>query len=671
MAKRYKPQVNESVIPEFGTRLPTNYPIAVYYRQSTDAQIGNISTTIQTVDMVSYLIQCGWTDDKIIMIDMDAGISGTTKIDERPGMSKLFGLITEGKIGAVACQDEDRLFRDVTQIQVNIFIEACKTSRVFVITPTMVYDFAHEYSGSFYIRQFRFKCEMAADYLNTVIKGKLQKAKRHLLMEGRWAGAGVPPGYMVDMRKSLPDGSENPNWRRYVPFEPYAAVIQQYFRMFLSNSGNLRATVREIHEQGPFYPDPAICLPPKGFKTNYKIYSYKNGYCPGREGLFCILTNAAYIGHWAFKSAVIRQNNHEPIITTDIFTRAFNYLSETSLDGKNNPHFSPMKQNLRPSLDKERPMERPLCAGMLVSKHNGKWKTVGTNWVGSSQHYAYVLWADSPDDDYIWGKAAKYVDDAVLAIVGEKLRNTFDADEWEKSTKSFSKDYKRIMKQLRSQLAPLERVMDNLLISLDTLTNVDMIQAAERRYEHAKVEYDRLSKEIQKTDNELIKLETLNDLRDEYSPAIENMQNMTRDEIRIILRAFIIHIEASPVENHGLHLVIKWKDRSVDEILLPRQATTGICWLSWETERLLELIESNASQIEIAKEFPTRKWTMIRDKVSRISGCGSLKPKPKPIKDQETYMDYLTRTGHDSLGELSSEDGFSTNCPNSAPASWK
>jgi hypothetical protein len=45
---------------------------------------------------------------------MDAGISGTTKIDERPGMSKLFALINQKAIGAVACQDEDRLFRDVT-----------------------------------------------------------------------------------------------------------------------------------------------------------------------------------------------------------------------------------------------------------------------------------------------------------------------------------------------------------------------------------------------------------------------------------------------------------------------------------------------------------------------------------------------------------------------------
>src|SRR5438105_4927841 len=130
MSKRfYKPQPSEPVVADYSATLPTQHPIAVYYRQSTDAQIGNISTTLQTVDMVEYLKLRGWSENQVVMIDMDGGISGTTKIDERPGMKALFELITEGKIRAVACQDEDRLFRDVTQIQVNIFIEACKQSQ--------------------------------------------------------------------------------------------------------------------------------------------------------------------------------------------------------------------------------------------------------------------------------------------------------------------------------------------------------------------------------------------------------------------------------------------------------------------------------------------------------------------------------------------------------------
>jgi hypothetical protein len=62
--------------------LPLGRPVAVYYRQSTDAQIGNISTTLQTVDMVEHLIKYGWLREQILMIDMDGGVSGTKKIKE-------------------------------------------------------------------------------------------------------------------------------------------------------------------------------------------------------------------------------------------------------------------------------------------------------------------------------------------------------------------------------------------------------------------------------------------------------------------------------------------------------------------------------------------------------------------------------------------------------------
>jgi DNA invertase Pin-like site-specific DNA recombinase len=207
--RRYQQPNSDNSTPELPGTLPIHQPVAVYYRQSTDAQIGNISTTIQTVDMVEYLKQRGWAESDILMIDMDAGVSGTKKIDERQGMRRLFELITTRQIGAVACQDEDRLFRDVTQIQVNIFIEACRASNVCVITPSVVYDFAHKDMGTFHARQFRFKSEMAAEYIQSYIRGRLHRARERLMMEGRWAGGSVPPGFMIDMRKELPNGSKN------------------------------------------------------------------------------------------------------------------------------------------------------------------------------------------------------------------------------------------------------------------------------------------------------------------------------------------------------------------------------------------------------------------------------------------------------------------------------
>lgn len=106
--------------------LPVDSPVSVYYRQSSEAQIGNISTTLQTVNMVEHLERLGWSREHIIMVDMDAGISGMKRIDERPGMRQIMSMIERQLVRAVAAQDVDRFFRDVTQIETNKFIDACR-----------------------------------------------------------------------------------------------------------------------------------------------------------------------------------------------------------------------------------------------------------------------------------------------------------------------------------------------------------------------------------------------------------------------------------------------------------------------------------------------------------------------------------------------------------------
>jgi hypothetical protein len=53
--RKYQPQNHRHKQLASDAALPIHLPIAIYYRQSTEAQIGNISTTLQTVDMVKYL----------------------------------------------------------------------------------------------------------------------------------------------------------------------------------------------------------------------------------------------------------------------------------------------------------------------------------------------------------------------------------------------------------------------------------------------------------------------------------------------------------------------------------------------------------------------------------------------------------------------------------------
>jgi DNA invertase Pin-like site-specific DNA recombinase len=367
MMQRYQEFVDPFGTPTFDRPLPIHLPIINYYRQSTIVQVGNLSTHIQTVDMVERLQHLGWRRDQIIMIDQDAGVSGTKAIDERPGMSEAFSLIVEGKVGAVACQDEDRLFRDLTAIQYNIFLDACQKRDVWVLTPNMFYDFNHPQMGQLYVMLFRQKCEMAAEYITSFIKGRLNRARLTRMLQGRWGGGNTAPGYMVDDRKTLPNGTPNDMWRRYVPFAPAADVVLEWFRLFVERyAGNVHATREYILKYGPrLRLDYDV---PEGYRIHYTARAYKNlpsfeaPGCPSSPGMVHLLTNAVYLGHWVVNGAVVIRDNHQPIVPEWLFMTAFNYLSATSLDGTPNPHYAPRIENARPTLEEHRNAERPLCS---------------------------------------------------------------------------------------------------------------------------------------------------------------------------------------------------------------------------------------------------------------------------------------------------------------------
>lgn len=252
-------------------------------------------------------------------------------------------------------------------------------------------------------------------------------------MEGRWAGRTIPPGYMVDERKFLPDGSRNENWRRYVPHDPFAEIVREYFNLFLQYGGNLNRTLRHILEHGPFFPDPKTGQAPDGFRfvPPHNMRHYGRGFCPGETGLKSILTIAAYIGFWLVGEVVVHRSNHPAIIDEKTFMQAFSYLSDVTLDGEPNPHYRAFAT--RPSRDEHRPVERPLCAGRVFTRVSGRWRKAGTSYNSKHQHYLYTLFDDSPLESMLWARKADYVDMLVIDLFRRKFVETFDPSVWGES----------------------------------------------------------------------------------------------------------------------------------------------------------------------------------------------------------------------------------------------
>src|SRR5262249_15314169 len=159
------------------------------------------------------------------------------------------------------------------------------------------------------------------------------------------------------------------------------------------------------------------------------------------------------IGHWVTNEVVARWNNHPGIVPLDVFMKAFNYLSATSLDGHENPHYRPFKQHVRYSREKDRTVERPLCAGMIIAEANGQWRRVGTTWLRDLNHYIYVHATPRPDEHRLWIKTAHFVDEKVVSLLKEKIRATFDSDVWQQNLAGLNDNYQKERKRILAQLA--------------------------------------------------------------------------------------------------------------------------------------------------------------------------------------------------------------------------
>jgi hypothetical protein len=612
MPKYRKPE-QEKIDPYKAQPLPLGRPVAVYYRQSSEGQIGNISTTLQTVDMVEHLQRQGWQREQIIMIDMDAGVSGTKKIDERPGMSYLHRLIEDGEIGLVASQDVDRFFRDVTQIQTNIFIDTCKRNNVQVLTPTFVYDFAHPTQGRYHMQMFRDHAQRAADYLEFHIKGRLAKSKQFMLQQGLWVGGSIALGYIVDMRSTLPNGNKNPNWRKYVRFDPHAEVVIAWYGLFKQYEGNLKRTWEHIEEHGPFVPEANI---PEGyyFRTNIRKRSRITG---GRmlslSSLGELLHNVVYAGHWTLNGVIVQRHNHEAIVPSDLFSYAFNRLSPNKPNGDTNPYYEPYRPRNR-HLNADRAEEPPTYSGAVFSSDipDVPLKRMSTNYMVKNRCYYYRL-DDSYKQNYLT-VTARYIDEAIDELLLERLQaTTVDEEAWQQAVDSTRSGTHMEVRRLENAIRTREDAQQSILENLQSVAHPDLVKRLEDSYIVNDQEIKRLQAELEearvaRNDNTFVL---------EARPVLETVIRRW-DEVERVYRRDLFDGLAERVMVSKIDLIyrcvtVHWRDSSQSSRRI-KPDNFYISWTQDELETLREMIESSAPQVDILRRFPGPTWRAIQER---------------------------------------------------------
>ena len=168
---------------EIERRLRVDRPAAIYARRSDPtAKDKNKDRTqsreMQTGDLLQWAIKQGWLHELLNEYFADLGLSGTLRPDQRPDMLRLFDDIDAGKYdnGTIICFQENRLFRDETQIYYNQFIDKClqHNIHVVVISPRLIiYDLRDDVLKE----MLRTKLKEAAEFIPRHVKGWLHPAR--------------------------------------------------------------------------------------------------------------------------------------------------------------------------------------------------------------------------------------------------------------------------------------------------------------------------------------------------------------------------------------------------------------------------------------------------------------------------------------------------------------
>jgi DNA invertase Pin-like site-specific DNA recombinase len=605
--------------------LPVGLPAAVYYRQSSEAQIGNISTTLQTVDMIDHLIRLGWSRENTIMIDMDAGVSGTRKISERKGMSYLLDLIEKGSIALVAAQDVDRFFRDLTQIETNIFIDACRRNRVQVMTPNVVYDFAHHTMGSYFMKMFRDEAQRAADFIEYHIRGRLMKSRHHLSEQGLWSGRQIPPGFLVDMRSKLSNGETNPSYRKYTHFAIYADVMQIYFELFKQFNGNLQGTWKHIHSHGPFFPEPNEIQIPSGFlmNTHFKHRSKENGkLCPSMPGLQLMLTNVTYLGHWIHQQSIVVWNNHPSIIANDLFMFAFNRLSPYDFYGEANPYYVPYRPYNRHDKTK-RPVDPPAYSGLVFSDDlpNEPHRRLHTSWKCTVNRYRYCLPSYPPNTNK-WTIRSDIVDDVIHQLLFDRLKSTtIDANSWQTALVSMKRGETNGTRRIKAAIKRAQQTKENLIASLASLTHPEMVKRAQEQYEVAERELEIYYAQLDKTVTSERQLTNLAQAHLVLSQILNAWEKVTSSEKRALFEQFARYVNIQKSSNIGHHITVLWRDNTTSSIDVAFDHSIYF-WSDANLQTLKLLIDTNEDQINIMRIFPRHTWRALQQRYAYVFGNG-------------------------------------------------
>jgi len=577
----------------FGPKpLPTDCLAAIYARQSTKGQFVNNteSAEAQTIDLINLAKRLGWQEDEHIVLFIEntsrdgkiRNASGRLRIDQREGLQALVERIEKDEIKAVIVTYEDRLFRDETQIQVNVFIDICKRHNTFIITPFRRYDFQDPLDT----QMFRMRCEQAAAFLHDYVD-RLHDYRKRVSERGEYDGRGIAIGFIVDRRKKIiVDGKEvdNPTYKKYIAYEPHAKVVRWIFRRYRELAGNLSALCQEIRYMPVVFPPFEEWVDKRNVSRCGSLV-VEGGYRPTRRGLRLLLTNIAYIGYWLSDNVIVSKNNHEAIVTEEDFWYAFNSLNDYTVDGEENERKKPVARHTK----EVSPANSALLLERITSDI-GPVYIVGTN--RGVNYYAACEQNARYGVKYQTAFSVSELEELVVEKLMEHLETETQFHDYRRMAEDAQEKIQQSTTLIKAQLHETGKQLAGLRASLmlppDELDEETRRDFA-RKLKNLKGIQEELAKKLEKTQSD----SSIEDLFS-YDELIKEMRvhwpQLPFADKKRLANAFILRVVMRELAPHWLAIDIEWKTPSwgVDSAIIWRSYGNSCAWTKEENDLLRE-----------------------------------------------------------------------------------
>jgi len=594
--------------------LNTNAGIGIYARQSTLGQIKNCtqSTEMQTEDLVEYAKRSGWDEKHIMVFTQDLAKSGKLRIDQREGLRTLVKLIEEDTIKTVLVFLEDRLFRDSSGIQYNLFIEICQKHNVKVVTSERVYDF----SNDDHVETFRLRCQIAARYLKEQSL-RLHGAKDRLSASGRYAGRAIAVGFIVEKEeKIIVDGKivPNPTYRKFIAYEPHAEIVRSLFKRFWELRGMVRPLCRELQRLPFVFPDFEPGVDVSQYIGQYHLKKVPGGYHISRPGLIGLLTNVAYIGYWVHLGEVTDKTNHEAIVEEELFWYAFNKISPYTITGKPNE-----QKHGYTRYSRKDPIPA-LLKNVIDSREGGR---VYVSTSGLTDKPIYII--EEKDQrlvlKYHAATPCQEIDELVWQRMIEWLRQTKRYENYAQIAEDVQKEQEKEIKLINAELAQANKQMRGIIASLSLPPEKLKNSLREKLAE----DYDELEETKAKLEEKRATLQSDKKLKThlEYHLLLENLE-LKHDVMIFTDKQELVTLTAEKVyldemTAHWLRLDVEWRNPEwgTERIYLFRPGGAHKTWTDKENEIIAELI-SDTPREEILPKMPRRSWSAILQQARKL-----------------------------------------------------